>query len=171
MRAAWGLDGAGHLLPECIEVLARLPIADLYVSRSAEEVLSLYGLTERIDNRAGINIIHRKDLTFSSAGRFSEGAYDVLVCAPATSNSVAKFVCGISDSLLTNLFAAAGKSRVRTVVLPTDTSPVIDSLSPSGPVRVYPRRIDLENVSRLREFENVTVVESPSALEKVLGTM
>lgn len=168
MKVAWGLDGAGHLLAECVEVLLGLPSADLYVSRSGEEVLSLYNLKEKIDNASTLVIMPPQGLTFSSAGRFSTREYNLLVLAPASSNSVAKFVYGISDSLTTNLFAAAGKSKVDMVVLPTDTAEEIDSLSPSGWVKVFPRRIDLENVSRLASFEGVTVVETVAKLEGVL---
>jgi flavoprotein len=168
MKVAWGLDGAGHLLGECVEVLLGLPSVDLYISRSAEEVLSLYSLKEKIDDAPTLFIIPPQGLTFSSAGRFARREYDLLVLAPASSNSVAKFVCGISDSLTTNLFAAAGKSKVDIVVLPTDTAEEIDSFSPSGWVKVFPRRIDLENVSRLASFEGVTVGKTVAELERVL---
>jgi dihydromethanopterin reductase (acceptor) len=168
MRVAWGLDGAGHLLAECVEVLSGLPSADLYMSRSGEEVLSLYNLKEKINNAPTLTIIPPQGLTFFSAGKFARREYDLLILAPASSNSVAKFVYGISDSLTTNLFAAAGKSRVDIVVLPTDTAEEIDSFSPSGWVKVFPRRIDLENVSRLASFEGVTVVEAVAELERVL---
>jgi flavoprotein len=36
----------------------------------------------------------------------------------------------------------------------------MDTEAPGGMVKVYPRRIDLENVERLREFEYTTVVTS-----------
>jgi hypothetical protein len=35
-------------------------------------------------------------------------------------------------------------------------------------VKVYPRRIDLENVARLKTFESTTVVESLADLEGAL---
>ena len=36
-------------------------------------------------------------------------------------------------------------------------------------VKVYPRRIDLENTERLKGFEATTVVESLGALETVIS--
>ena len=84
---------------------------------------------------------------------FANGVYRVLVVAPATSNSVAKFVYGISDSLVSNLFAQAGKSRVPIIVLPTDVAPEVDSPGPHGDlIKVYPRPIDLQNTDMLRHF-------------------
>ena len=104
-------------------------------------------------------------------GRFTRSRYQVLVIAPATSNSVAKFVYGISDSLITNLFAQAGKNQVPIIVLPTDVAPEMDSVAPRGKViKVYPRAIDLENTARLRELPGVTVVEDVEGLRKCLNT-
>jgi flavoprotein len=94
-----------------------------------------------------------------------------LVIAPATSNSVAKFVCGLSDSLISNLFAHAGKNRVPIVVLPTDIAPEMDTIAPKKKtIKVYPRPIDLENTARLREFPGVTVADDFETLRKCLTT-
>jgi len=104
-------------------------------------------------------------------GRFARGVYSVLIIAPATSNSVAKFVYGISDSLITNIFARTGKSQVPIVVLPTDLAPEMDSRGPKGNVvKVYPRPVDLENVAKLRQFSGVTVVKDVEELRACLNT-
>ena len=70
--------------------------------------------------------------------------------APATSNTVAKCVAGISDNLVTNVFAQAGKCRVPIIVYACDTKPVHDTMAPGGMVRLWPRRVDLENTERLQ---------------------
>ncbi len=90
--------------------------------------------------------------------------------APATSNSVAKFVCGISDSLVSNLFAHAGKARIPILVLPTDVAPELSSAAPGGTVQVYPRQIDQENIKRLEAFDGVTVVKDLKSLGLCLNT-
>ena len=41
----------------------------------------------------------------------------------------------------------------------------MDTEAPSGMVKVYPRRIDLENTARLKTFDDTTVVESLRALQ------
>jgi dihydromethanopterin reductase (acceptor) len=93
------------------------------------------------------------------------GVYHTLVLAPATSNTVAKCVCGISDTLATNIFAQAGKCRIPSIVFACDTAPELETLAPGGIVKVFPRRIDLENVERLKGFEQVSIVQSMAALE------
>ena len=88
--------------------------------------------------------------------------------APATSNTVAKCVAGISDTLVTNVFAQAGKCRVPIIVYACDTKPVHDTMAPDRLVRLWPRRIDLDNTERLKGFEAVTVVEDMAGLERTV---
>jgi flavoprotein len=77
---------------------------------------------------------------------------------------VAKCVFGISDTLATNVFAQAGKCRVPSIVFACDTAPELETEAPKGMVKVYPRKIDLDNTARLKEFADVAVVESLAEL-------
>ncbi|HIP95765.1 MAG TPA: flavoprotein [Anaerolineae bacterium] len=170
MGIAWGVTGAGHLLEECVNLIAELEEVDVFLSRAAEEVLRMYRLESDL-RRAGRAVVRDTLASAPVVGRFARSRYRVLVIAPATSNSVAKFVYGISDSLITNLFAQAGKNRVPIIVLPTDVAPEMDTTAPRGKViKVYPRAIDLENTARLREFPGVTVAENIEGLRKCLIT-
>ena len=86
--------------------------------------------------------------------------------APTSSNTVAKCVYGISDSLATNIFAQSGKCKVECIFFPCDTAPELKTMAPSGMVDVYPREIDLENVKKLKKFQLTEVVESFKQLEE-----
>jgi flavoprotein len=166
-RLAWALTGSGHFFTECLELMREGPELDLFVTKAAAEVVSMY--RKRLDELPkGTRII--KDTTASAApvGSFYKGAYHTLVVAPATSNTVAKCVFGISDTLATNVFAQAGKCRIPSIVFACDTAPEMETEAPSGMVKVYPRRIDLDNVERLRTFEATTVVETLEALRQRL---
>jgi dihydromethanopterin reductase (acceptor) len=168
-RIAWAITGAGHMLEECIEVLLLCGKVDLFFSRAGEEVLRMYALGSRVQT-PDVRIYRENKASAPLVGRFFSGVYSVLVIAPATSNSVAKFVHGISDTLVTNLFAQAGKSRVPVVVLPTDLKP--EEIS-SGPHResvpVFPRPVDLENTGRLIAFPGVVVATGRQELERALA--
>ena len=72
--------------------------------------------------------------------------------APTSSNTVAKCVYGISDSLATNIFAQSGKCRVDCIFFPCDTAPELKQWRQVVMVDVYPREIDLENVKKLKNF-------------------
>jgi len=88
--------------------------------------------------------------------------------APATSNTVAKMVLGLSDTLVTNIYAQAGKCRIPSIVLACDTEPELDTPAPDRIVRLWPRTVDLEHTHKLRSFEATTVVENP---EKLLAAL
>jgi dihydromethanopterin reductase (acceptor) len=166
-RIAWAITGAGHLLRQCADFLLTYENLDLFLSRAAEEVIRMYRLKSIIEGR---RVIYDRAASAPVVGQLARGTYGVLIIAPATSNSVAKFVYGISDSLVSNMFAQAGKSQVPIIVLPTDLAPEMDTEIPSGKIiKVYPRPVDLENTEKLRGFPGVTVVTSLEELKKQLG--
>ncbi len=166
-RLGWALTGSGHFFRESLGLMSGIADLDVFVSRAAAEVVRMYrDDMDRLPRTARIF----KDTTASAApvGLFYHGVYHTLVVAPATSNTVAKFVAGISDTLATNVFAQAGKCRVPIIVFACDTAPELETRAPDGMVKVYPRRIDLDNVERLRGFDATQVVESLADLEEAL---
>lgn len=148
-------------------MIGELEHVDLFVSRAAAEVVRMYKQDLRLPRSARIF----RDTTASAppVGSFYYGVYHTLVVAPATSNTVAKCVFGISDSLVTNVFAQAGKCRVPAIVFACDTAPELETEAPKGMVKVFPRRIDLENTDRLRSFESTDVVDSLEELGSALA--
>jgi flavoprotein len=166
-RWGWALTGSGHFFKECLAMIRELDEVDLFVSRAAAEVVRMYKQEFTLPKSARIY----RDTTASAppVGQFYYGVYHTLVLAPATSNTVAKCVYGISDNLATNVFAQAGKCRVHAIVFACDTAPELETEAPKGMVKVYPRRIDLENTERLKSFESTEVVETLAQLEQALA--
>jgi len=157
---AWAITGSGHFLRESISIIESLEKVDLFLSAAADEVIKQYGYTIKADRVF-------KDKTASSVPVefFYQGHYHTLVIAPATSNTIAKMAYGISDSLVTNLYAQAGKTRVPSIVFACDTDEELDSEAPKeNIVKVYPRRIDLDNITKIKHFEETTVVEDMNSL-------
>jgi len=163
-RWGWALTGSGHFFTESIALIKQLGEVDLFVSKAADEVLRMY----KQDLPAGTRIFRETTASSAPVGRFYEGLYHTLIVSPASSNTVAKCVYGLSDTLVTNCFAQAGKCRVHSIVFACDTAPEMITMAPKGPVSVYPRRIDLENTARLKEFDDCTVVESISELTEAI---
>lgn len=166
-RLAWGLTGSGHFLRECLALANEMPDVDLFLSRAGEEVLHMYGhpLTGL---REGFRIFRDNTASAAPVGLFYHGHYHTVVIAPATSNTVAKCVAGISDTLPTNIFAQAGKCRIPSIVFACDTAPQMETESPSDWVTVYPRPVDLENTRRLQDLDRVSVVETFEALRAAI---
>jgi dihydromethanopterin reductase (acceptor) len=165
-RWGWALTGSGHFFKECLRMVHDLDEVDLFVSRAANEVVRMYRQELKLPKTARVF----RDTTASAApvGFFYYGVYHTLIVAPATSNTVAKCVFGISDTLVTNVFAQAGKCRVPAIVFACDTAPELETEAPKGTVKVYPRDIDLKNTERLKSFESTLVVESLEELEAAL---
>jgi dihydromethanopterin reductase (acceptor) len=165
-RWGWALTGSGHFFKECLRMVGELDEVDLFVSKAASEVVRMYRQDFKLSKTTRVF----RDTTASAApvGSFYYGVYHTLILAPATSNTVAKCVFGISDTLVTNVFAQAGKCRVPTIVFACDTAPELETEAPKGMVKVYPRAIDLQNTERLKSFESTVVVETLEELETTL---
>jgi len=162
-RLAWAVTGSGHYLEECLDIVRELDDVDLFYSRAGEEVIRMYGHDPKTVNGDG-RTYHDRAASSPPVGLFYRGDYLTLVVAPATSNTVAKMVLGLSDSLVTNVYAQAGKCRIPSIVLACDTEPEMDTPAPDRIVKVWPRTVDLEHTHKLRSFEATTVVENPDKL-------
>jgi dihydromethanopterin reductase (acceptor) len=166
-RWGWALTGSGHFFKECLAMIAGLERVDLFVSRAAAEVVRMYKQELKLPKSA--RIFRDTAASAPPVGGFYYGVYHTLVVAPATSNTVAKCVLGISDTLVTNVFAQAGKCRVPAIVFACDTAPELETEAPKGMVKVYPRKIDLEHTARLKTFDDVSVIETLSQLGEALA--
>jgi dihydromethanopterin reductase (acceptor) len=164
-RLAWAITGSGHYLRESIEIIKSLPDVDVFLSKAAAEVIQQYGYQVEAER-----VFHDKTASSVPVEFFYQGHYHTLVIAPATSNTIAKMAFGISDSLVSNLYAQAGKTRVPSIVFACDTDEELDSEAPrENIVKVYPRRIDLENIVKIKQFEETTVVENMQSLSQQIN--
>ena len=153
-RLAWALTGSGHYLRECLDIISGFEQVDLFLSKAAAEILQQYGYKHNVGR-----VFQDKTASSVPVELFYQGKYHTLVIAPTSSNTVAKMVAGISDNLVTNLYAQAGKTRLPSIVFACDTEPELESEAPrENIVKVYPRRIDLQNMETLKTFEETTVV-------------
>lgn len=178
-RLAWAITGSGHYLRECLDVLQALknqnltPV-DVFLSKAAAEIIKQYGFQTQLEAAAN-RVFQDKTASSVPVEFFYKGQYHTLVIAPATSNTVAKMAYGFSDSLVTNLYAQAGKTRVPSIVFACDTVPAlgvsfIESEAPrENIVKVFPRQIDLDNVAKLSQFEITQVASSIDELQKTLN--
>jgi dihydromethanopterin reductase (acceptor) len=166
-RWGWALTGSGHFLKECLALVLELEDVDLFLSKAAAEVLRMY--KQQLALPSSTRIFHDRTASAAPVGQFYYGVYHSLVVAPATSNAVAKFVYGISDDLVSNVFAQAGKCRVPAIVFACDTAPELETEAPKGTVKVYPRPIDLENRERLGRFAGAITVDSVAELSDAIG--
>ncbi|PVX25411.1 MAG: hypothetical protein CW691_04685 [Candidatus Bathyarchaeum sp.] len=131
LQIAWAITGAGHFLAETFESMTTLVqnnkiAVTTYLSSAAEQVIKMYGLWSNLEQISSGTYLQEifaensQDPGFSHAGRFIVEPYRALVVSPASANTVAKIVCGIADTLVTNAVAQAQKGGVPVYVVPTD---------------------------------------------------
>lgn len=166
-RWGWAISGSGHFLRESLALLRGLDHVDLFLSKAGEEVLRMYKID--LDLPATARVYRDRTASAAPVGNFYYGTYHTLVISPATSNVVAKCVAGISDDLVSNVFAHAGKTRVHEIVFACDTAPELLTEAPKGMVKVYPRPVDLENRARLGQFPGVEVADSLAELAEAIA--
>jgi dihydromethanopterin reductase (acceptor) len=173
-RLAWAITGSGHFLRESLAILQRIENVDIFLSKAAAEIIKQYGFQKQLD-ATGHKVYQDKTASSVPVEMFYEGKYHTLVIAPATSNTIAKMAYGFSDSLVSNLFAQAGKTRVPSIVFACDTVPevatgFIESEAPrDNLVQVFPRPIDLDNVEKLKNFEFTHIVSDMDMLQKAIS--
>ncbi len=173
-RLAWAITGSGHYLRESLEILQRLEKVDIFLSRAAAEIIKQYGFQAQLD-ATGHKVYQDKTASSVPVELFYAGKYHTLVIAPATSNTVAKMAYGFSDSLVTNLYAQAGKTRVPSIIFACDTVPPVgeNAIESEAPrenfVQVFPRKIDLDNVKKLADFEHTQIVENIELLQQAIS--
>ena len=172
-RLAWAITGSGHYLRESLRILQGLKdinsAVDVFLSKAATEIIKQYGFHAELD-ATGHKVYQDKTASSVPVELFYAGKYHTLVIAPATSNTIAKMAYGFSDSLVTNLYAQAGKTRVPSIIFACDTAPVLTSEAPrDNLVQVYPRQIDLDNVEKLATFEYTQIVSDMEMLQHAIS--
>lgn len=177
-RIVWGITGSGDLVHEIINTMKQLEDdanirLTVVVSKAGEQMLRLYGLWDYL-NESFSKVLKESNANVPFiAGPLQIGKYDAFVVAPLTANSTAKIAHGIADSLITNAVAQTLKGNTPVFLYPVDQiEEEVQTVGPKGEkFSIRPRRIDLENVQRLREMERVTIVASPLDIPDLIATL
>ena len=132
MNIAWGITGSGCMLEESIMTIGKLVGLGVnvtcFISKAGFEVLRMYGLLSIIRKYCPGGYLHEiftdydEGASSPHAARLALKIYSLLVISPASSNTIAKIVNGISDTLVTNAFMNACKASVKTLIVPSEFS-------------------------------------------------
>jgi archaeoflavoprotein AfpA len=175
-RIAWGITGSADQMIETYSVLVDIknrPGIEImvFLSKEAETVMKWYHLWDRLQKDFPDFKVDAGPNSPFIAGRLQTGYYDFLLIAPTTANSVAKIVCGIADTLVTNAVSQTAKGKTPIFILPADRKRgTVKALAPNGRIfELTMRRIDIENSEKLGTMENITVLESPYEIYDIVG--
>lgn len=173
MKVAWGITGAGDKIAEIVATMKELKAAsegtvefDVYVSKAADIMLKFYRLDEELRKSfSKVTVEVNSNVPFL-AGMVQSGKYEFLLIMPGSSNTVAKIVNSISDTLLTNAALMALKAFVPVWIMPVDyKASVIYTKLPNGKdMKLRVRKEEAAQVRILEAMEDVHVFENPQML-------
>ena len=175
LKVAWGITGAGDKIAEIIETMKDLQKQsqdileiDVYISKAGETMLKFYRLDEELrKNFAKVNVESNANSPFL-AGMVQSRKYEFLLIMPASSNTVAKLVNGIGDTLLTNSALMSLKAFVPVWVMPVDyKESIVYTKLPNGKeMKLRVRKEEADQVRKLIATEDVHVFENPAKVRE-----
>ena len=175
LKVAWGITGAGDKIAEIIEIMKDLKKQsedtveiDVYISKAAETMLKFYHLDEELKKSFAKVIVESNSNSPFLAGMMQSHKYKFLLIMPASSNTVAKLVNGIGDTLLTNSAIMSLKAFVPVWVMPVDykESVILTKLPNGKEMKIRVRKEEAEQVRRLEGTEDVRVFENPAKVRE-----
>ena len=175
LKVAWGITGAGDKIQEIIETMKELKQQsegkvdiDVYVSKSAETMLKFYRLDEDLKSSFPRVFVESNANSPFLAGMVQSRKYEFLLICPASSNTVAKIVNSISDTLLTNSALMALKAFVPLWIMPVDFKEnIIYTKLPNGKdLKLRVRKEEAAQVRQLQTMEDVCVFETPQKVRE-----
>jgi archaeoflavoprotein AfpA len=178
IRMAWGVTGAGDYLVESLEVMKRISKdfdveVTVLVSKNAEMVIKWYRLWDDLTSSFEKVKVERGANVPFIAGPLQIGYYGLFFISPATANTVAKIAYGMADTLITNCVAQAIKGSTPVYIYPVDQElGSRETQVPEGDViTIRTRRVDVENVERIRNMEGITVLKHPFEIEPIIAAI
>ncbi|MGD6852491.1 MAG: archaeoflavoprotein AfpA [Candidatus Bathyarchaeia archaeon] len=178
LKVAWGITGAGDKIQEIVETMKTLKEQygdqvdfDVYISKNADTMLKFYRLDDEVKRSFPKVFVEANANSPFLAGMVQSGKYEFLLIMPASSNTVAKIVNSISDTLLTNAALMALKAFVKVWIMPVDfKESIIYTKLPNGKdMKLRVRKEEAAQVRRLEATEDVRVFESPSGVAEAFS--
>ena len=169
LKVAWGITGAGDKIAEIVDVMKELKKQsedivdiDVYISKAADTMLKFYRLDEEVKKSFNKVTVEVNANSPFLAAWMQSGKYEFLLIAPCSSNSVAKIVNSISDTMLTNAAIMSLKAYRPVYILPTDyRESVVYTKLPNGKeMKLRVRKEEADQVRKLEKTEDVYVFES-----------
>ena len=166
-KVVWGITGSGDEIEKILESMTQFkelhPDIDIrvYLSKSAEQVLTWYKLLDKIKASFKVKTETSPNTPFL-AGEVQSGKYDFMLVAPTTSNSTTKIALGIGDSLITNAVNMAVKAEVPVYVYPCEVGDEHKvTILPNGDeLKLTIREIDAKYIEMLGKDPGIHILRN-----------
>jgi len=175
-RVAWGITGSGDRLHEVFDVMRQIKNQHkddvritVYLSKAGDLVVKYYQLFRVLQEEFDKTRVEVNSNMPTLAVQLQSGKIELLLIAPATSNTVAKLANGIADTLLTNAAIMALKAFVPVYILPCDYKEgvTITQLPDGSEMKIRVRKEDVEHAKKLADMDGVFILERPEEISQV----
>lgn len=176
IKIAWGITGGGDKIAEIIKIMIELKNqyehkADIhvFVSKNGETMLRFYKQFDIVKQEFAHFSVEMNPNAPFLASWLQSGRYDFFLIAPTSSNTVAKIVSGIGDTLITNSVIMSLKAFGTVYVLPTDYKEgVVETIIPNGKtIKIRVRKEEADQTRQLEQMDGMHVLESPEKIREV----
>lgn len=177
-KIAWGITGGGDKIAEIAKVMIELKkqydsTVDIhvFVSKNGETMLRFYKQFDGLKQEFSHFSVETNPNAPFLASWLQSGKYDFLIVAPTSSNTVAKIVNGISDTLITNSVIMSLKAFSPVYLLPTDYKEnVVETILPNGKtLKIQVRKEEAEQTRKLEQMADMTVIEKPEQIRDIFA--
>jgi archaeoflavoprotein AfpA len=175
-KMAWGITGGGDKIAEIVKIMIELKNQyasnvdiHVFVSKNGETMLKFYRQFDILKQEFSNFSVEMNPNAPFLASWVQSGKYDFMLVAPTSSNTIAKIVNGIGDTLITNSVIMSLKAFGTVYVLPTDYKEnVVETIIPNGKtIKIRVRKEEAEQTRKLEQMEGMHVIETPEEIRNI----
>ncbi|MCL2288008.1 MAG: archaeoflavoprotein AfpA [Candidatus Bathyarchaeota archaeon] len=175
-KVAWGITGGGDKIADIVKMMIELkekykPEVDIhvFVSKNGETMLRFYRQFDILKTAFSSFTVEINPNAPFLASWLQSGKYDFFFVAPTSSNTVAKIVNSIGDTLITNSVIMSLKAFCPVYLFPTDyREGVVETVVPNGKtIKIQVRKEEADQIRKLEQMQDMYVCESPEKIRSV----
>lgn len=176
IKIAWGITGGGDKIAEIVKTMVEIKKQyeqkaeiHVFVSKNGETMLRFYKQFDLLKQEFSHFSVEMNANAPFLAAWLQSGKYYFFLVAPTTSNTVAKIVNGIGDTLITNSVIMSLKAFGQVYILPTDYKEgVVETIIPNGKtIKIRVRKEEADQTRKLEQMDGMHTIESPDKIKAV----
>jgi len=175
-KVAWGITGGGDKIAEIVKMMvelkrqyAREVDIHVFVSKGGETMLRFYRQFDVLKAEFSNFTVEMNSNAPFLASWLQSGKYDFFFVAPTSSNTVAKIVNSIGDTLITNSVIMSLKAFGTVYLFPTDyREGIVETVVPNGKtLKMRVRKEEADQIRKLEQMDGMYVFEKPEEIRAV----
>jgi len=175
-KIAWGITGGGDKIADIVKMMIELKEKykrevdiHVFVSKNGETMLRFYRQFDILKAAFSSFTVEINPNAPFLASWLQSGKYDFFFVAPTSSNTVAKIVNSIGDTLITNSVIMSLKAFCPVYLFPTDyREGVVETVVPNGKtIKIQVRKEEADQIRKLEQMQDMYVFESPEKIRSV----